>query len=428
MGAGYDNALEYINHLIGIETIEFPSGTELGTWTVPQEWIPKDAWVKHEGVKIIDYKENPIALMVGAEKIHCTLNDAEMRQHLIYSDEKPNATPYSYTFYDKKWAFNVPKTFVREAINEIDESVPVSPDGAYTLKTKSCLPEGEYEVFIDTETRPGKMKLGVHTIPGKSDREILLFAHLDHPFQANDNLSGVVCLIDLAKKLKCEHTVKIIFCPETIGSIAYALTQDISRVDFVISVDICGNDNSLLMQKTFEDTKFNRVAHLALNTMGESFRKGMFRNTIGSDEYAFNDPQIGIPAIMLSRHPYPEYHTSEDTPDRINYDMIEKTGDVIQKIIAIYEADFVPVRKFKGPLMRSRYGIQGSAQENLAWDYLIYSMDGKKSLAELCCDIGLNWDYVLEAVNKIIDDGKILRSDVGEKPKQKTTRKKHASV
>lgn len=67
MGEGYDNALKFINHLIPLEILEFKNGTKLGTWTVPEEWVVRDAWVKDpKGNKIADYKTNPLSIVVGS--------------------------------------------------------------------------------------------------------------------------------------------------------------------------------------------------------------------------------------------------------------------------------------------------------------------------------------------------------------------------
>lgn len=405
MGEGYDSALEYINHLIPLDILEFPSGTQLGTWTVPDEWIVRDAWVKDpHGNKIADYKKNPLSLVVGSVPYEGSMLLNILRKHWHYSDDNPDATPYIFKFYDKNWGFSFPKSFLFEP----------NPDSKDDIKSKDRLKNGSYEVFIDTEYKPGVMKLGVHTIKGKTDREILLFAHLDHPYQANDNLSGVACLIDLATKLKAEHTIKIVFCPETIGSVAYALTQDLSKVDFMIAVDCCGNENTMLLQKSFDpEHRINRTAHLAIHSFSESYRKGAFRNTIGSDEYVFNDPQIGVQGIMLSTHPYKEYHTDQDTPDKINYEQIEKTGKIIEKIIELWEKDYIPVKKVKGQLMRSRYGIQTpSPQVNLSWDYLWYNIDGKKTLVELCTEYGLNFDFVYDTFEKMVADKFIIKKKI----------------
>lgn len=431
LGEGYDNALEYIKHLIDLDVIEIKSGTRFDTWTVPDEWIVRDAWVKHKGKKIIDYKKEPLSLAVGSCPFKGQVDLEELKNHITVSDDMPDATPYNYIFYDKQWGFCMPKNQLKEKIEtkceggtcapelkDIDPSVgKVQIEGQnYNPKYKDKLKKGKYEVFIDTEYKPGKMKIGVHTIKGKTDREILLFAHLDHPFQANDNLSGVACLINMAKRIKkadFEHTIKLVFCPETIGSIGYAFTQDISKVDFMIALDAIGNDNSLLFQKSFNpEDKINNITHLAIQNLGESYRKGVFRALIGSDEYVFNDPDIGIQGIMLSRFPYKEYHTNADTPDIIVEDKIKRIQELIMKIIDIWEKDYVPIKAFKGPLMRSRYDAQTPFKNlNLSYDHLFYSIDGKISLAELCSDFALNFDYTYELFNKIKKDGYIRVND-----------------
>lgn len=411
LGEGYDTALTFINHLKPLEILEFPSGTQLGTWTVPDEWVVRDAWVEFNGERILDYKVQPLSLVVGSLPFSGEVTHEELAKHLTHGET--DATPYVFKYYDKDWGFAVPKDF--------------------------ALVEGLYTVHIDTEYKSGTMKLGVHTIKGTSDREVLLFAHLDHPFQANDNLSGVMCLLELAGKIKCEHTIKIIFCPETIGSQAYALTQDLSKVDFVIAVDICGNDGPILLQSAFDQTaRINKVAHVTIQGLGTGFVKGKFRTSIGSDEYPFNDPAIGIPGILLSRHPYKEYHTADDTPDKIDYERISAMGDVVMKIIENYEKDFIPKRHFKGILMRSRFDIQTpSPQLNLSYDYMFYSMDGTKYLSELCYDFGTNFQYSLLALTKLQDEKFITncgvdscKESVKQASKQKHTglqRKAHVS-
>lgn len=421
LGEGFDRSLDYINEIIRLEIKGVKSGTEVADWIVPDEWIMRDGWVKFNGEKILDWKENPLCVVVGSMPIKQTVTLEEFKKHLHLSDEKPNAYSYDYKFYEKDWGFTMPKNKVMQHViqkceggictdelKDIDPTVgQIMVEGSITApKFQDILPEGEYEVFIDSGYLPGTLKYGVHTIKGNTDREILLFAHLDHPWQANDNLSGVACLIDMADKLHdafYEHTIKLIFCAETIGSTAYAVTEDISKVDFVIAVDAIGNDNSLLLQKAFD--KYNRLnfaMHLATSGNAVDYRKAEFRFVVGSDEYYFNDPKVGIPGLMLSRIPYEEYHTSEDTPDKINEEKIKEVQEVIMKIISIYEKDYVPVRNFKGMPMRSKYGIQTPHKLlNMNLDYLFYDMDGKKYLSELICQLGLGFDFAYQALEKV---------------------------
>lgn len=435
LGEGYNNALAYIFKLLPLEIGMVKSGTKLGDWTVPPEWIIRDAWVKFKGQKILDFKVNPMCVANYSAPVNKTVSLEELKKHLMISDEMPDAYSYSYKFYERDWGFTMPKSQLQEhvtydadgnAICEnglcypelkgLDSEVgKVTIDGVDTRpQWKDRLEEGDYEVFIDSEFRPGVMKYGVHTIKGTTDREILLFAHLDHPYQANDNLSGVACLIDMADRLHdafFEHTIKLIFCPETIGSIAYATQEDISKVDFVIALDSIGNNNSLLWQKAYDKyARINYCAHLAVTGIGQDHRKGEFRFVAGADEYHFNDPKVGIPGIFLSRLPFTEYHTSEDTPDKINYDKIKEVQDVIMKIIEIYEKDFIPKRKMKGVLMRSKHDIQtDNKMLNRDLDYLWFEIDGKKYLSEIILSLGLGFDYVYSIMEKLLADKVITK-------------------
>lgn len=411
LGEGYDSAIEYINTFMPLEIIRVPTDTKVGTWYVPDEWVIRDGWIKLNGEKIADYKKDPLCVTVYSLPVNEKVTWDVLKKHLHISDEQPKAFSYDYRFYDKDWGFSMPK-----------EEVAKLPQDA------------EYEVFIDAEHISGEMKIGIHTIKGSSEREILLFAHLDHPYQANDNLSGVACLMDMARKLqgKFKHTIKLIFCPETIGSIAYAELTDISKVDFVIAVDSIGNDNTLLFQKAYDKMdRTNFCLHLAVAGQGVSYRKGDFRLVYGADEYYFNDPKVGIPGFFLSRLPFDEYHTSGDTPDKIKYEKIEEVQKVIIKMIDIYEKDFIPERLFKGPLMRSKFGIQSSDKNmNRELDFLMYDMDGKKWLSELVIGLGIDFDYAYRVLQVLINSDVVTttdgRPDAGKVKIKPSSRKKHS--
>lgn len=438
LGDGFHKGLEYINKIIPLDIIKVKSGTKLETWTVPNEWIVRDAWVKFNGKKILDYKTNPLCLMVYSSPFRGIVSKEELKQHLTTAEEI-NAVAYHYSFYEPKWGFSMPKDQMwrkvgaGKPVQEVNGTIELKPENV--SQYEDLLQDGEYEVFIDTEFKPGNLEIGVHTLPGvwerttkekDKDREILLFAHLDHPYQANDNLSGVATLIDLTKQIKCNHRVKLIFCAETIGSIAYALTQDVSKVDFMIALDCVGNDNSVLVQKAWDkEARINFAVNFAITGLGISYRKGEFRFLIGSDEYIFNDPKINIPGVMLSRWPYKEYHTDNDTVEVVKEEKLKEIQQIILKTIEIYEKDFIPVRKFRGPLMRSKYGWQYPDKLiNRSLDYLIYGIDGKTWLSRLVIGSGIQFDLAHKLLTILKQDGLIDRIDVGEVSKSKTPRKK----
>ena len=435
MGEGYNQALEYINNIIPLKIYDFPTGIEVGTWKVPQEWIAKEAWVKFRGKKIIDLKNNPLHLLGYSLPFQGKVKLEELKKHFWISDERPDAIPYECRFYERNWGFCVSKNWLFEKplcengvchpeLKSIDPEIGKVKIEGQKEELKCKLKEGEYEIFIDTEFRDGIMKVGEHIIKGSSDREIIIAVHLDHPYQANDNLSAVAMAIDLAGKLKCNHTIKIIFCPETIGSIVYALTQDLSKVDFMIGAECVGGREEIYIKKSFDERNLiNYWLHLAVAGKGIDNKRGQFRTMLGGEEYVFSDPQLGIPSILITRFltkhdsPYPEYHTSDDTPDIIKEGQIEKVEQVIMNLIDIAEKDFVPIKGFRGPLFRSRFGVQiPNKQYCRQMDYLFYLIDGQRSLAQIVSELGLNFQYTYELCKKLQAENLLL--DFGKKRQQ----------
>ena len=384
VGDGYDKALQIIKkELPEMKILEFPTGKEYGTWKIPQKWEIKDGWVKYKDKKIIDFKKDPLSVVVGSEPVHGVVKLKELKEHLFYDPTRPKTIPYVYKYYEKDWGF------------------ATTPEKYVELK------KGDYEVYIDSEYTDGTLKIGEYVIPG-DNREILIMVHLDHPFQANDNLSGVITAVRLAKSLKCKHTVKIVFVPETIGSIVYAHTQDLSNIEFGITLDMVGNDNTILMQQTFAETeKINKAGTMAMSILSSvTYRKAPFRAPLGADEYIFNDPLIGIPTILFSRYPYKEYHSNLDTPDIIKDEKIEETAKIVKKTIEIMESDWTPKREFKCPLMRSRFKVQQQSKEqNRRYDYFFYLMDGNRTLLDLSYACQLDYDKMNKLLIKLKKNG-----------------------
>ena len=86
------------------------------------------------------------------------------------------------------------------------------------------LPDGVYEVFINSSLEEGQLTYGEYLHQGESADEFLLSAHVCHPSLANDNCSGLALLTYLAKRLKGRKTrfsYRFLFSPGTIGAITW---------------------------------------------------------------------------------------------------------------------------------------------------------------------------------------------------------------
>jgi len=218
---------------------------------------------------------------------------------------------------------------------------------------KAILERGE-EVRLHAIVRNGILQDGsldmvTATIPGSRyrDREIILMAHLDHPKpSANDNASGSAALLDIARGLRRliddgrlvrpARTLRFLWVAEMYGTAAWldAHPEAGERIAFGINLDMVGTPANLSVLQIIQNPAsaasiLDLVAAEAgrwvagLNTReprgtSQPFNYRVVPYSGGSDHYMFIDGAIGVPSIMLNTWPDPYYHSSEDTPDKVD--------------------------------------------------------------------------------------------------------------
>jgi aminopeptidase-like protein len=224
----------------------------------------------------------------------------------------------------------------------------------------------------------------------------------------------VVSAIEAARRLAARPlppgsmSVRFLFCPETIGSICYLSHNEdlIPRLRGGIYSEMTGNRNSLVLQRSFQgDDLMDRVARTVLTArFGEGVREGAFRKVIGNDEMVINGPGVGVPCISLSRWPYDEYHTSDDTPEIIDEALLVEAAEVIEEICRIRGTDYVPRRTFKGPVFLSRYGLWVDWRENFplnrALEGIMLRLEGDRSIFAIAEELGLPFEDVRDYVER----------------------------
>ena len=101
---------------------------------------------------------------------------------------------------------------------------------------------------------------------------------------------------------------------------------------------------------------------------------------------------------------YPEYHSSQDTPELASTVRLAESRDLVLKMVEAIEANQVPVNRYQGEIFCSRYGINIDAyanpEGNRALFDIIFLIDGTRSIAEIAriCNISL------ESARRVVDE------------------------
>ena len=124
------------------------------------------------------------------------------------------------------------------------------------------------------------MNYGEIILKGKLKKEVLLSTYICHPSMANNEVSGPSVLTFLTKWLKSlnkKYTYRIIFIPETIGSIAY-IQKNLERLKknfkygFIIT---CVGDerNYSFLPSKYENSLSDKIALKTLKSQKIKFKK-----------------------------------------------------------------------------------------------------------------------------------------------------------
>jgi aminopeptidase-like protein len=154
-----------------------------------------------DGRRVVDWADGPLHLVGHSTPFRGKVGLAELREHLHSLSDRPTLTPYRTSYYTDTWGFCLPHERVERLV------------------------EGRYAVVVDSELMAGSLTWGEVVVPGQVEEEVLMTAHVCHPAQANDNLSGIAVAAVLAQRLlqgpTPRHTFRFLFAPGTLGAIAW---------------------------------------------------------------------------------------------------------------------------------------------------------------------------------------------------------------
>ncbi len=395
-GDGVRRTLAMLAERIPLQVHEVPTGTQVFDWTIPKEWNIRDAWVKGpDGEKVIDFRRSSLHVLNYSVPVHAKLPLAELRQHLFTLPEQPGLVPYRTSYYREAWGF------------------------CLSHDQLQALPDGEYEVFIDSTLADGSLTYGECFLPGASELEVLVSCHVCHPSLCNDNLSGIAVCTFLAlelSRLQLRYSYRFLFIPGTIGSITWLARNEATagRIAHGLVAANLGDPGRFHYKKSRRGSAEIDRAVLAV-LRGEEHGIQEFI-PFGYDERQFCSPGFNLPVGSLTRTPYgryPEYHTSADNLDFVQPEALAGSLRMYLAVMDALEGNgryrnlnpkCEPQLGRRG-LYRTIGGDEKGRERELALLWVLNLSDGGNTLLEIADRAGMSFTAIREAADALLEAG-----------------------
>ncbi len=404
----YDRALYRLTQETGgrMQIHAYPTGEPCWTWRVPEKWTCQEAYLETlDGRRLIDVADHPLHVVSYSLPFEGIVSRQELLEHLHVHARLPQAIPFVFKYYQRDWGL------------------------CATQELRETLNEQNYRVVVRTSFEPGTLKVGEVVIPGESVESFVLVAHLCHPAMANDDLSGVVVGLEVARALlagpKPYYTYRLLILPETIGSVAYlshneALIPDMGGGLFL---EMLGNDSPHALQGSFQPgSQADRCLATALRVLDSQGYAAPYRTVINNDERQFNAPGVRVPMLSISRverrdsptWPYPEYHSSLDTPVIITVERLDASKQLVLGLLQAWETNQYVVNNFKGEIFCSGYGIWIDYRLNPEGHRRLFEImercDGEHTIADIASELEISFQAVQEITNTLYEKGLVWYS------------------
>ena len=397
-GKGNLKTLRYIKKIVPKLKIKyFNTGERYYDWTIPKEWNVTDAYIEDlKGKKVIDFKKNNLHLVGYSEPIKKIVKKKELLEHLHSLKNNKKAIPYVTSYFNKYWGF------------------------CLTHEQKVKLKDEKYMVYIDSKFTNGKMHYGELIHKGKSDKEILISTYICHPSMANNELSGPIVsmsLINFFQKKKLNYSIRFIFIPETIGSIAF-VSKNIKKIKknllggYNLTCLGYSKDYGCILSK-YRNNLCDKYLLKAYDDLKIKYKEFSFLER-GSDERQYNSPRVEFPVATVFRSKfgnYKQYHTSLDNFDIVSEKNIKDSSKLMVRVINIFQKKIIPFSKYfcepnmgkRGlyPLISEKNRKKTFSNTANLMNFLQYA-DGKNDLDDIAIKINSTTKEVKKMFNLLI--------------------------
>ena len=390
-GNGLRQTLALVGGLLPLDIVETPSGTAAFDWTLPREWNIREAWIDDPGGRrVVDFRDSNLHVLHYSVPVRARLPLAELREHLFTLPEHPDRIPYRTSYYREAWGFCLSQ-------QQLDE-----------------LPDGDYDVCIDSTLADGQVTYGEAMLPGELEQEVLLSTYACHPSLANDNVSGIALTAVLGKYLErmpLRYSYRLLFGPGTIGPLTW-LWRNEERLDLIqhgLVVSSAGDPGAPTYKRSRRgDADIDRAVTNVLRDSGGEFEV-LDWSPWGGDERQYCSPGFDLPVGAFSRTPadrFPEYHSSADDLEFVRPQFLGDTFRLLLDVIDVLERNgtFLNLNP-KGEPQLGKRGLYrstgGGSSEETALLWVLSLSDGRHDLLAISERSGISFGEIAEAAAKL---------------------------
>ena len=401
-GDGVRRTLELIERDVPLERTQVATRTQVYDWTLPREWNIRGARLTGPGGDVVaDFADSNLHVLGYSVPVKGSFSLEELRPHLFTDPARPDEIPYRTSYHNENWGFCL-------------------PHAAYER-----LPEGDYEVEIDSTLEDGHVVYAERFLRGESEDEVLISTYVCHPSLCNDNLSGVVLTAALARYLdgqSLRRSYRFLFGPATIGPLTWLSRNEerLPRITAGLVATCVGDPGPFTYKRTRRgNAEIDRAAAVLLRGEGlEDF------SPLGTDERQFCSPGFDLPVGVLSRTPpdrFAEYHSSADDLDFVQPAALGESFERYLDLIEILERNRV-YRNLspKGEPQLGKRGLYRSVgggsftEAPLLW--VLNLSDGSNDLLAVAERSALPFGEIADAADALLEAGLLSAAEQTEEP------------